>query len=48
MAILSALNGIATWYRPDGLLSADEIADNFADLFINALRETHFMTRTIT
>lgn len=48
MAILSALNGIATWYRPDGLLSADEIADNFAELFISALRETHFMTRTIT
>ena len=48
MAILSALNGIATWYRPDGLLNADEIADNFADLFINALREQHFMSRTIT
>ena len=48
MAILSALNGIATWYRPDGILSADEIADNFADLFINALREQHFMSRTIT
>src|SRR5687767_14007298 len=48
MAILSALNGIATWYRPDGILSADEIADNFANLFINALREQHFMSRTIT
>jgi TetR/AcrR family transcriptional regulator, cholesterol catabolism regulator len=48
MAILSALNGIATWYRADGILDADEIADNFADLFINALREQHFMTRTIT
>ena len=48
MAILSALNGIATWYRPDGILSADDIAANFADLFINALREQHFMSRTIT
>lgn len=48
MAILSALNGIATWYRPDGAQSADEIADSYADLFINALREPHFMTRTIT
>ena len=48
MAILSALNGIATWYQSDGILSADEIADNFADLFINALREQHFMSRTIT
>ena len=48
MAILSALNGIATWYRPDGLLSPDEIAGNFAELFISALREPHFMIRTIT
>jgi AcrR family transcriptional regulator len=48
MAILSALNGIATWYRREGIMSADEIADNFADLFINALREQHFMSRTIT
>ena len=48
MAILSALNGIATWYQEDGILSADEIAENFADLFINALREQHFMSRTIT
>lgn len=48
MAILSALNGIATWYRPEGILSAEEIADSFADLFINALREAHFMMRTIT
>jgi AcrR family transcriptional regulator len=48
MAILSALNGIATWYRPEGAQSADEIAESYADLFISALRETHFMTRTIT
>lgn len=48
MAILSALNGIATWYRADGAQSADEIADSYAELFINALREPHFMTRTIT
>jgi TetR/AcrR family transcriptional regulator, cholesterol catabolism regulator len=48
MAILSALNGIATWYRPEGAQSADEIAESYADLFVSALRETHFMTRTIT
>jgi TetR/AcrR family transcriptional regulator, cholesterol catabolism regulator len=48
MALLSALNGIATWYRPDGALTATEIADQHADLFLNALtadsrlhRETH-------
>jgi len=38
MAILSALNGIATWYRPDGPLSADQIADQHADLFVHALQ----------
>jgi len=36
-AILTALNGIATWYRPDGPLTAQEIADHHADLFIRAL-----------
>ncbi|HVM31118.1 MAG TPA: TetR/AcrR family transcriptional regulator [Candidatus Limnocylindrales bacterium] len=36
-AILTALNGIATWYRPDGPLSAQEIADQYADLFLRAL-----------
>jgi len=37
MAFLSALNGIATWYRPDGPLSAEQIADHHADLFLHAL-----------
>lgn len=37
MAILSALNGIPTWYRPSGQLTADEIADRHADLFLRAL-----------
>lgn len=48
MTILSALNGIATWYRTDGPLTPDEIADSYADLFLKALHEPHFMTRTIT
>jgi TetR/AcrR family transcriptional regulator, cholesterol catabolism regulator len=54
MAMLSALNGIATWYRPDGPLTASQIADQHADLFVRALGgaapapEAHFMTRTIT
>jgi TetR/AcrR family transcriptional regulator, cholesterol catabolism regulator len=59
MALLSALNGIASWYRPDGPLSAEEVADRHADLFLRALScetptlqhepaaEPHFMTRTI-
>lgn len=37
MALLSSLNGIATWYRPDGPLTADAIADHHADLFLRAL-----------
>jgi AcrR family transcriptional regulator len=46
MAILSSLNGIATWFDPDGEQTATEIADGYADLFIRALREDHFMSRT--
>ena len=37
MAILSALNGIATWFSPRGDLTPDQIADQHADLFIHAL-----------
>jgi TetR/AcrR family transcriptional regulator, cholesterol catabolism regulator len=37
MAILSALNGIATWYTRGGELTADDIADQHADLFLHAL-----------
>lgn len=37
IVILSALNGIATWYSPDGKLTPAQIADQHADLFIRAL-----------
>jgi len=37
--LLSALNGIATWYRPDGHLGRDRIADYFADLATRSLTE---------
>jgi AcrR family transcriptional regulator len=37
--ILTALNGIPTWYRPDGRLSADRIADHYVDLALRALSE---------
>jgi AcrR family transcriptional regulator len=37
--ILTALNGIATWYRPDGRLSADRIADHYVDLSLRSLTE---------
>lgn len=39
--LLSALNGIAAWYRPDGRLSADRIADHFVDLALRSLSEDH-------
>ena len=35
--MLTALNGIATWYRPDGPLTPTQIADQYADLFLRAL-----------
>jgi len=37
MAILSALNGIATWYSPEGPLSPAQIANQHADLFLRSL-----------
>ena len=37
LGILSALNGIAQWYRPSGTLAPDAIADSFADLFVRGL-----------
>jgi AcrR family transcriptional regulator len=36
-AILGVLNWTVTWYREDGPLSADEIADQIADLVIKGL-----------
>jgi AcrR family transcriptional regulator len=39
--ILTALNGIATWYRPDGRLNADRIADHYVDLALRSLSEDH-------
>ncbi len=35
--ILTALNGIVAWYRPDGRLSARSIADAYADLSLRAV-----------
>lgn len=36
-AILGSINWMPKWYRPEGKLSADALAENFADFFINAL-----------
>jgi AcrR family transcriptional regulator len=35
--ILNGLNGLSTWYDPDGRLSADRIADQFADFALRTL-----------
>lgn len=42
-ALLGAMSWAVTWYRPDGKLSADQIADLFSQLFLNGLlqRETN-------
>jgi TetR/AcrR family transcriptional regulator, cholesterol catabolism regulator len=39
--ILTALNGIANWYRPDGRLSPDRVADQYVDLALRSLSEDH-------
>lgn len=39
--LLSSLNGIAAWYRPDGRLGPDRIADHFVDLALRSLSEDH-------
>lgn len=37
--LLGALNAIAGWYRRDGRLSGDRIADHYADLAVRSLME---------
>lgn len=36
-ALLGVLNWAITWYREDGPLSTEEIADHFSDLFLQGL-----------
>ena len=36
-AVLSAINGVAAWYDPDGRLPADRIADHLVDLVLRML-----------
>jgi AcrR family transcriptional regulator len=36
-ALLSALNGVATWYDPDGRLPADRVADHLVELSLRML-----------
>jgi AcrR family transcriptional regulator len=37
LLVLSAANWAYTWYRPDGPLSPDEVADRFTDLLLRGL-----------
>ncbi len=39
--VLTALNGIATWYRPAGRLGPDRIADHYVELALRSLSEDH-------
>jgi hypothetical protein len=36
-ALLGQMNWVITWYRADGALSAMQVADQFADLFLSGL-----------
>ena len=38
-ALLGQLNWTITWYRPGGLLTIEEIADEYAELLLNGLRK---------
>jgi TetR/AcrR family transcriptional regulator, cholesterol catabolism regulator len=39
ICLLSALNGIVHWYRPDGRLAPGELAERYADLFLGGLAD---------
>lgn len=38
MTILSSINWIHNWYKPNGKMKATDIAENFTDLLINGLK----------
>ena len=37
-AFLGVMNGMLAWYRADGRLGSEEIADTFSDLFLSGIR----------
>jgi hypothetical protein len=39
-ALLSMCTGVAVWYRPDGRLSLQDIADGYTDLFFQGVVTT--------
>ncbi len=44
--ILTSLNGIATWYRPDGRVPPTDVADTFADLVVRSVQARDHGTDT--
>ncbi len=40
LTILSGLNWIHTWYKPEGKMNAKEIATNLATMLLNGLKQT--------
>ena len=36
--VLSAMNGMAHWYRPDGRLGPEALSEQYADMFLGGLR----------
>ncbi|MCX7753730.1 MAG: TetR/AcrR family transcriptional regulator [Anaerolineales bacterium] len=40
-ALLGAMNWTVTWYRRDGAMTMEQIADTFADLFLDGLLVNH-------
>ena len=37
IVLLSALNGVSTWYRPDGPLSPEQLGELYADMFMRGI-----------
>jgi AcrR family transcriptional regulator len=44
--ILSAMNAMAHWYRPDGPLGPEALAGHYAELFLGGLTGTHVLEGT--
>ncbi|HET8859120.1 TetR/AcrR family transcriptional regulator [Marivirga sp.] len=38
LALLSSINWMPSWYKPEGKLSPEDIAENVTDVFINGLK----------
>lgn len=48
LTILSGLNWIHTWYKPEGKMAPDEIADNLSAMLLHGLANTKELTLTNT